>query len=1132
MDLNLAMPPMEPQGVLPEHQQQQHEQLIKALQQPKASPPFIPMQPLPLSSFASSIPSTAPFGSAHAPPQSQASISPPRTFPSGSIPWPNPHPSVMNPNFGPGVNYVYNQGGGGGSGDLGGDVRRLHSPTTLLQNDPPRDASIVLARPTISTGFSDPAPPPTPATLNINVLFAGSRSVPSEASSPSVANDNPYDSGEMNAFKQAPASAAPAAPAILHVPAVPPVIAPLLLAQHDQHKPFAHRLPPQPLPAGIMSLDLAHIIKTYRFPHPDVLAALSSDEGEASADDTGDSSGEVTDSDDPDSIAAAGSDSSSMTELSADHPLSRDRGPGSIADDFNPFRPLHQPVRNLSQNRARPFSMGPASSRTISADRESVRSARHVQSLQQISLRSSSPSTVFGPVSPPDSRSIGYTPAALESARAAAIEALRGMAPSVASTDGKPLSDNESDTPIDTRSPQEQVKAFSAPLLPIARTGLRPHHKHVSFSNMQNQSLSSVQPVFYPEIESETPFELDEEGALGPLEEEDDSNEFEEDIDEELELFERELDGDFDDVGELRAPSVSPTPIVGPNEVVQSFDDTDDEDDHYHYPPAIPSSVQSNPPGSAPVLSRTEETAPRNEKSRPLSYPANNRDVTGKKPATRLPSIQTNRERLDSAVLASPGPPPSSSTTFSSAAASPLVKAHVRAMSKTHMPPLAPAQAHLLHMDFSSILLLGLKAWIVDHDVFTATQACFYACEPYWSEERVAYSAGRADDAVPSLAMYVLAHALFEGAGCKQDERLAVEVLEMIVSSNMGDGSRLKRSRPGGTRQSVSAVYSPGSSNPLTRQASLDGAVGSGVGSPSPACSVQSRRKSLRRKNGGSITNLSSSKSGASPSYVLVSSAWNEVQLYFSADLLPPSQLSDPRHAAVPEVSRSAEQSARTVRLATMRLAECYEIGRGVARSTETADYYCRVATALNGGVCDDVGTTSTVPSVVSKLRMKLHGMRIRSSSTSGSSLSSSAESSTKPFNPEDSPSEKHPLQNRRTRRSMLDSRTSLDDGFTLSTSPSKSFGVGTMDISNSATSRSYKTGSVLLDGGATSASMSSSPKDLSSPKRGLFGLKRLRSRRSRVSDSSELEAELAALAGYARFGRRQGMDPSYLNQV
>ncbi|KAJ1561462.1 hypothetical protein HK405_003865, partial [Cladochytrium tenue] len=61
--------------------------------------------------------------------------------------------------------------------------------------------------------------------------------------------------------------------ALIHHLATAATIAPLLIAQQVE-KQFVHRLPPQPLPTGVMSIDIFHIINTYRFPAPEVLAAL------------------------------------------------------------------------------------------------------------------------------------------------------------------------------------------------------------------------------------------------------------------------------------------------------------------------------------------------------------------------------------------------------------------------------------------------------------------------------------------------------------------------------------------------------------------------------------------------------------------------------------------------------------------------------------------------------------------------------------------------------------------------------------------------------------------------------------------------------------------------------------------
>ncbi|KAJ3032187.1 UNVERIFIED_CONTAM: hypothetical protein HDU68_000026 [Siphonaria sp. JEL0065] len=252
-----------------------------------------------------------------------------------------------------------------------------------------------------------------------------------------------------------------------------------------------------------------------------------------------------------------------------------------------------------------------------------------------------------------------------------------------------------------------------------------------------------------------------------------------------------------------------------------------------------------------------------------------------------------------------------------------------------------------------------------------------------------------------AVALYILAMCLLEGVAgaCRKDEALGVLVLEMAAGVAVGDGggrgeNALKQQmemleeeqqsnngsiRSGNGSHVSEGVQSVGSSSAVTVV----------VGSSPPHHAHPQRRGSLKEPSrSASITNRSlrgdskkaseemqGSGGGLQHSgsrqmlqhFTLVDPAWSLIETFhqpednnsISGDVPPtPTRVlpvSPPRTTSA--VNKSAKRVSylqsltplEFLRLPTLRLAECYELGRGVKKSRDAAKNYYRAWNSLGG---------------------------------------------------------------------------------------------------------------------------------------------------------------------------------------
>ncbi|KAI9327076.1 hypothetical protein DFJ73DRAFT_864572 [Zopfochytrium polystomum] len=651
---------------------------------------------------------------------------------------------------------------------------------------------------------------------------------------------------------------------------------------------FVHRLPPQPLPDGVLALDLATIIKTYRFPHPDVLAALD-----------GGLNDENYDSDSPRADSLSGTDSERDSVVESDA--------SSIDDDV---------LREIDA---------------------------HYRAVMNIS---------------------------------------RGMwreaSPSVASTEGKQLSEDHDDTSVNLFKSHldrtySETSLVSAPI-PLLSDSLQCSlmNQIIPRSIDSNEDVTSV--VY--DVESES--ELDHDSIL----------------------LERELDGDFDDVPEQHHDNWTLTNIP------QDFDLTDDEDEPF------PTLKQSQ--------AETSKTTPVQISDKRLHVSHN------AKSHTREPLNRQHRSSIT---------PAGTSLHANLSASSPVVRARFTALFHTHLPNESKKKV-FGQKDAASALQFGLYAWEISQDVATATLAAFHAATMFWSED-VSLPCTSGTEILSSLGMYIFAHALFEGAGCKQDPKAGVEVLENVVGSTAQGPLDTPAMTDAVSWPSEFVQFSRGRTE-TTANGNLNLSSAATISPPSPQrqASISKPRRSSRLLPFSAVAPLPDMHPPIA-AYPLTNAAWAEVNNFFSVDSSksigisrPERQVDWPSSDALDVRNRALH--AKVLRLVTRRLAECYEIGRGVAKSSETSDFYLRVSTALltdHTEASPVMGLGSSMSGVVAglsqavaaKLSAKLQSLRVRKA---GSMTYNYAEAA----NPDDSikSTVRAPLsmQGGRPRRATLESRS------------------------------------------------------------------------------------------------------------
>ncbi|KAI8608400.1 hypothetical protein BC830DRAFT_1086236 [Chytriomyces sp. MP71] len=210
-----------------------------------------------------------------------------------------------------------------------------------------------------------------------------------------------------------------------------------------------------------------------------------------------------------------------------------------------------------------------------------------------------------------------------------------------------------------------------------------------------------------------------------------------------------------------------------------------------------------------------------------------------------------------------------------------------------------------------------------------------------------------------AVAMYVLAMCLFEGAGgCRRDGSLGLLVLEMAAGVAVNDG-KVAVPLP------ESAVFKPRPTSMFVDK-SGDNSVAAGgrrgLIVPQRRASLKtphSEEKSGRRpqfEHDGAIKNL------IGQYYPLADPAWSLIDSYGqdgASDSIP-----SPRGPSSSICSGASKRKSQMftltpmefLRLPTLRLAECHELGRGTDKSPQKAAYYYQVWQALGGVWVGDHG--------------------------------------------------------------------------------------------------------------------------------------------------------------------------------
>ncbi|KAJ3288954.1 hypothetical protein HDU79_004445 [Rhizoclosmatium sp. JEL0117] len=203
-----------------------------------------------------------------------------------------------------------------------------------------------------------------------------------------------------------------------------------------------------------------------------------------------------------------------------------------------------------------------------------------------------------------------------------------------------------------------------------------------------------------------------------------------------------------------------------------------------------------------------------------------------------------------------------------------------------------------------------------------------------------------------AVALYILAMCLFEGIATRRDASLGVLVLEMAAGVAVEDGGgRGEEALRGAQREQQMEAEAEVAS--VTSGISVDASEISGGGShPARKASLGGRKRPVR---GDSVKN----PAAGMQYYALADPAWSLVDSFgqgasgasnasFNGDEIVPT----------PSGGRAAKRLSALhsltpiefLRLPTLRLAECYELGRGVKRSQRKAAYYYQVWNALGGG--------------------------------------------------------------------------------------------------------------------------------------------------------------------------------------
>ncbi|KAJ3129868.1 DNA-directed RNA polymerase [Physocladia obscura] len=221
-----------------------------------------------------------------------------------------------------------------------------------------------------------------------------------------------------------------------------------------------------------------------------------------------------------------------------------------------------------------------------------------------------------------------------------------------------------------------------------------------------------------------------------------------------------------------------------------------------------------------------------------------------------------------------------------------------------------------------------------------------------------------------AVALYILAMCLFEGVAhvIKKDARLGILMLEMAAAVAIDDGGdALTR----GFKDDNDGFENYRQQQEQQQQSGFR---------------VPERRASLKR---GIRLNSTASSGGVSHQenshhrpvyYALADPAWSLIDGFGqgpSRKETPPT----PQHllttsggdaaSAAASLKKSSKRISQLhsltpiefLRLPTLRLAECYELGRGVKKSTHKAAYFYQVWNALGGDVAGGTGTRGSVSS-------------------------------------------------------------------------------------------------------------------------------------------------------------------------
>ncbi|KAJ3073338.1 hypothetical protein HDU98_001751 [Podochytrium sp. JEL0797] len=249
-----------------------------------------------------------------------------------------------------------------------------------------------------------------------------------------------------------------------------------------------------------------------------------------------------------------------------------------------------------------------------------------------------------------------------------------------------------------------------------------------------------------------------------------------------------------------------------------------------------------------------------------------------------------------------------------------------------------------------------------------------------------------------AIALYILAMCLFEGVNgvLRKDAALGVVVLEMAAGVAVEDGGgrgeealrsvRLEMGAEGGVVADAASVV--GSLESGGGSSGKGSVMGGGAAFPQRKASLKtsgtpgglsgSMRGPLKRhekKRTATGEEYEEKKRNVLQYFALADPAWSLIDNFnggHHAASAPAASLSVPDEGDAPPTPRTATSSASSkatltrkaknrlsamqtltpiefLRLPTLRLAECYELGRGIKRSQSKAAYYYQVWNALGG---------------------------------------------------------------------------------------------------------------------------------------------------------------------------------------